>query len=72
MGLLRRLNALDDTALPRRPWRGTTAEALGLSTGGAAVAFAMSERTGVAVAALAVSMGAFAFELVRRRRQARA
>lgn len=68
VGLLRKLNALDDKAVPRKPWRGSTAEALGLVTGGAAMAFAMSERTSAGLVALAVSLAAFGVELAQRRR----
>lgn len=70
VGLLKSLNALDDKALPRRPWRGTKAEAFGLITGGGAMAFATSERTTVALVALGVSILAFGYEMVQRRREA--
>jgi len=69
VGLLTRLNDLDDKVLPRKPWRGTKAEAIGLTTGGGAMAFGMSDRPVVGLAALAVSLSAFAFEMVQRRRQ---
>ena len=72
MGLQQRLNDLDDKVVPRKPWRGTKAEAVGLITGGAAMAFGASDRTPAAVVALAVSLVSFAFELVQRRRQERA